>query len=96
MRSIILALALLGAASPAFAQKGKCGGDQKEKTKYVKEVAADGTVVYRITSQFLVCGTVPHPSVLYGILNSTINYEWENLKQDFLAKVIQSVDQSPF
>jgi hypothetical protein len=39
---------------------------------------------------------VPKPSVLYGLLNTTINYEWENLKQDFLPRVLRSVESAPF
>ena len=99
MRNMLMALALLAAASTqALAGSSKCGGDKdkKERTQYVREVGPDGTVVYRITSEWLVCGKVPQPAVLYGILNSSINYEWATLKQDFLTKVVQSVEQSPF
>ena len=88
-------------AAPAAARP-KCsdadpnaaGGDQK--TKYEVVTGPDGKKIFRIKTGFVICGKVPKPDVLYGLLNTTINYEWENLKQDFVPKVIQSVEQKPF
>jgi hypothetical protein len=102
---LIVALLLVGALSAtAGAQEtasssgsGKCGDSGgKGKGNYERIVRADGSVVYKMKKAFVLCGTVPKPSVLYGLLNTTINYEWENLKQDFLPKVIHSVEGSPF
>jgi hypothetical protein len=73
---------------------GGAGGDQK--TKYEVVTGPDGKKIFRIKTGFVICGKVPKPDVLYGLLNTTINYEWENLKQDFVPKVIQSVEQKPF
>ena len=97
MRWLALVACLLLPAT-ASAQKSRCAAEAAKsgKTKYVVETGPDGKKIYRITAGFVVCGSVPKPSVLYGILSSTINYEWENLKRDFLPKVIDSVGQSPF
>jgi hypothetical protein len=66
------------------------------KTKYEVVTGPDGKKIFRIKTGFVICGKVPKPDVLYGLLNSTINYEWETLKQDFMPKVLHSVDESPF
>lgn len=103
MKRFILILALL-VPSAAFAQveggaapkSDRCGDDKSGKGSYEKIVRPDGSVVYKMKKAFCLVGTVPKPSVLYGLLNTTINYEWENLKQDFLPRVIHSVESSPF
>ncbi len=83
--------------TPAPSGTGKCGDSGgKGKGNYERIVRADGSVVYKMKKAFVLCGTVPKPSVLYGLLNTTINYEWENLKQDFMPKIVHSVEGSPF
>ena len=104
MKRVLLLLAIAGA--PAFAAKcvddsDSSGGNsaaQKTKggTKYEVVTGPDGKKIFRIKTGFVICGKVPRPDVLYGLLNSNINYEWETLKQDFLPKVLQSVEESPF
>ena len=101
MKRVMLILALLAPPLSASAQEvtsksDRCGDDKSGKGSYEKIVRPDGSVVYKMKKAFCLVGTVPKPSVLYGLLNTTINYEWENLKQDFLPKVIQSVESSPF
>jgi hypothetical protein len=104
MRRVAFALTIVLAA-PALAQQAadkrpKCseldasGG--AEKTKYEVVTGPDGKKIFRIKTGFVICGKVPKPDVLYGLLNTTINYEWENLKQEFLPRVLTSVEQSPF
>jgi hypothetical protein len=105
MRTLVLLVSLL-AAAPAQAQtadkRPKCsdsdassaGGDST--TKYEVVTRPDGKKIFRIKTGFVICGKVPKPDVLYGLLNTNINYEWESLKQDFKPKVLHSVEQSPF
>ena len=104
MRSLVIALLLVPAL--AFAQEApkrpKCSDqaeaqtENKDSTKYEMMTGTDGKKIFRIKTGFVICGKVPKPDVLYGLLNSTINYEWESLKQDFLPKVIDSVEKAPF
>jgi hypothetical protein len=110
-RAMIIGLWLLGgaaaaqdepapAAAPA-AQRPKCsdvdpGASGDQKTKYEVVTGPDGKKIFRIKTGFVICGKVPKPDVLYGLLNTTINYEWENLKQDFVPKVLRSVESKPF
>jgi hypothetical protein len=87
---------------PAAAQKTqpRCSDEQPQgadqKTKYEVVIGPDGKKIFRIKTGFVICGKVPKPEILYGLLSSTINYEWETLKQDFLPKVFHSVEDSPF
>jgi hypothetical protein len=101
----LLVILLLVAPATAFAQdadkkrrQDKCGdtSDASGKTKYEVIVGPDGKKVFRIKTGFVICGKVPKPDVLYGLLNSTINYEWENLKQDFMPRILHSVESNPF
>ena len=109
MKRLVILVMLV--AAPAFAQEAKkprCsdapeGGTDaagqpktKTKTKYEVVTGPDGKKIFRIKTGFVICGKVPKPEVLYGLLNSTINYEWESLKQEFLPKVLESVEKSPF
>jgi hypothetical protein len=87
----------------AAAARPKCSdldpaaqGGEAAKTKYEVVTGPDGKKIFRIKTGFVICGKVPKPDVLYGLLNTTINYEWETLKQDFVPKVLKSVEQSPF
>jgi hypothetical protein len=104
MKKLIVLAAML--PTLAFAQEAKrpkCSDQadassesSKGGTKYEVVTGADGKKIFRIKTGFVICGKVPKPDVLYGLLNSTINYEWETLKQDFLPKVIDSVEKAPF
>lgn len=98
--SLILAASGVSAQSVGVDRRPKCSdgdsGSGGGKTKYEVVTGADGKKIFRIKTGFVICGKVPKPDVLYGLLNTTINYEWDSLKQDFLPKVIHSVDQSPF
>lgn len=90
-------------AAPAAAARPKCSdtdpaaqGGEASKTKYEVVTGPDGKKIFRIKTGFVICGKVPKPDVLYGLLNTTINYEWETLKQDFVPKVLRTVEQAPF
>ncbi len=102
----ILSLALAGAAAlmltagPALADK--CSEDQNaeaggtKKKNYRTVIGPDGRKVFVIEKAFVVCGKVPKPTVIYALQASSINYEWENLTQDFLPKVIDATRKAPF
>ena len=103
----ILSLALAGAtallanAGPVLADK--CSEDQNadapggsKKKNYRTVIGPDGRKVFVIEKAFVVCGKVPKPTVIYALQASSINYEWENLTQDFLPKVIEATRKAPF
>jgi len=96
-----LAFALVALPMAASAQgTDKCeedqGADSGKKKNYRTVIGPDGRKVFVIEKAFVVCGKVPKPNVIYVLQASTINYEWETLKQDFLPKVLNSVKKAPF
>ncbi len=71
--------------------------DEANSGKNYKTVTGpDGRKVFVIEKAFVVCGKVPKPNVIYVLQATAINYEWENLKQDFLPSIRQSVKKAPF
>ena len=96
----LVAPAALAQTAPAQQARPKCSdtdnAGQGEKTKYEVVTGPDGKKIFRIKTGFVICGKVPKPDVLYGLLNTTINYEWETLKQDFMPKVLHAVEENPF
>jgi hypothetical protein len=91
-----VAVAADDTARPRCSDSETSAGEGAGKTKYEVVTGPDGKKIFRIKTGFVICGKVPKPEVLYGLLNSNINYEWESMKQDFLPKVLHSVEQSPF
>ena len=96
-------IALLVPAVPvAFAQKDEgcedqqAGDDKGNKKNYRTVIDENGRKVFVIEKAFVVCGKVPKPNVIYVLQASNINYEWENLKKDFLPQVLESVKKAPF
>lgn len=94
-----LALGLLGfSASSARAQesKSKCKDEaDKGGTKFEVVRGPDGRKVFKLKG-ICIEVHVPKPSVIYVLNASTINYEWENLKYNFLGNSVHAVEQSPF
>ena len=85
----------------ARAQDSRCDdenadADEGKKKNYRTVTGPDGKKVFVIEKAFIVCGKVPKPTVIYVLQASSINYEWETLKQDFLPKVLKSVKKAPF
>ena len=47
-------------------------------------------------SQLRQTGKIQKPEAFFFYQKSTINYDWQELKQDFIPKIIDSVSRSPF
>jgi hypothetical protein len=97
--ALLLASSVPGIGSDSVAHADKCADKQDEADSgknYKTVTGADGRKVFVIEKAFVVCGKVPKPNVIYVLQATTINYEWENLKQDFLPKIRQSVKKAPF
>ena len=76
-----------GAAAPAAA-------DAAPKVKV--ERGAGGHKVYRITEEIRIEGKIQKPEAFFFYQKSSINYDWQELKQDFLPKIMDSVSRAPF
>ena len=79
-----------GAAPPAAA-----GGDPANP-KVKVEHGAGGKKIYRITDEIRIEGKIQKPEAFFFYQKSTINYDWQELKQDFIPKILDSVSRSPF
>ena len=97
MRMLVLLGAFLLSLPLAKAgpKKPKCA-EEAGGTKYEIVRGPDGKKIFRIKTGFCIEGKVPKPNVIYVLNASSINYEWENLKQDFLPKIKKSVEKTPF
>jgi len=77
-------------ATPAAAP----AADAAPKVKVEK--GAGGKKVYRITEEIRIEGKIQKPEAFFFYQKSTINYDWQELKQDFIPKILDSVSHSPF
>ena len=78
------------AAAPAPAP----AADAAPKVKVEK--GAGGKKVYRITEEIRIEGKIQKPEAFFFYQKSTINYDWQELKQDFIPKIVDSVSRAPF
>lgn len=80
------------AAAPVLAD-----GDAPQDAPKVKvERNAQGQKVFRITEGVVVEGHVVKPEAFYVLQRSSIDYDWEQLKQDFLPKILDATKKHPF
>jgi hypothetical protein len=90
-------IAALGFTSYARAegcQQDDAGGEKKQGKFHIEYI--NGKPVTVIDTVVAVCGKVPRPSVVYVLTAKNIDYEWENLKQDFMPLILQTVKKAPF
>ena len=92
----LLAFAVLSHGSVARAEgcPDEDTGEKKQGKFHIEYV--NGKPVTVIDTVVSVCGKVPRPSVVYVITAKNIDYEWENLKQDFMPLIINTVKKAPF
>jgi hypothetical protein len=81
-------------AGPAPAAGPPVEGQEPAKVKVEK--GAGGKTVYRITEAIRIEGKIQKPEAFYVLQKSSINYDWQDLKQDFVPKIVDSVTKAPF
>jgi len=88
------------AAAPAPQGTQGTGGQQAAPadapTKVKVEKGAGGKKIYRITDEIRIEGKIQKPEAFFFYQKSSINYDWEELKQDFIPKILDSVSRAPF
>jgi hypothetical protein len=105
--SVMAGVIALLAAGPAVAQPApaSAGGPTpaagppaagQEPAKVKVEKGAGGKTVYRITEAIRIEGKIQKPEAFYVLQKSSINYDWQDLKQDFVPKIVDSVTKAPF
>ena len=94
----VAAVAMLASAPSARAEgcpdEGDDAGEKKQGKFHIEYI--NGKPVTVIDTVVSVCGKVPRPSVVYVLTAKNIDYEWENLKQDFMPLILQTVKKAPF
>ena len=88
-----LVISILLFSSAAVAQEAS-GGAPAPKVKV--ERSASGQKIFRITEGIVVEGKIQKPNAFYVLQRSSMDYDWESLKQDFLPKILQAAAQHPF
>ena len=68
----------------------------KEQTKVKIERGAGGKKIYKIEGEIVIEGKIQKPEAFYVLQKSSINYDWHELKQEFVPKILDSVTKSPF
>jgi len=87
-------MGLLLVSSAALAQEAAGGGGAAPKVKV--ERSASGQKIFRITEGIVVEGKIQKPNAFYVLQRSSMDYDWESLKQDFLPKILQAASHHPF
>ena len=94
-----LSLGSLLLAPAARAEDAPAGGDANAANAAPKvkvEKGAGGKKVYRITEEIRIEGKIQKPEAFFFYQKSSINYDWQELKQDFIPKILDSVSKAPF
>ena len=99
MRAIAIALLAAFPGAVALGQQPPpaapaAGGGQTPKVKV--ERTASGQKIFRITEGIVVEGKIQKPNAFYVLQRSTIDYDWESLKQDFLPRIQEATTRHPF
>ena len=82
-------------AKPADGDAAKAG-DNPDQTKVKVERGAGGKKVYKIEGEIVIEGKIQKPEAFYVLQKSSINYDWHELKQEFVPKILESVTKAPF
>ncbi len=60
------------------------------------ERSASGQKIFRITEGIVVEGKIQKPNAFYVLQRSSMDYDWESLKQDFIPKILEATGKHPF
>lgn len=90
------ALSGLVALAPAVLAQDKTDDKKDEAPKVKVERGRGGKKVYRITQGFVIEGRIQKPNAFYVLQRSQINYDWADLKQKFVPRILDAVRKSPF
>lgn len=75
---------------------GSAGTGAQEAPKVKVERGAGGKKIYRITEDIRIEGKIQKPEAFFFYQKSSINYDWQELKQDFVPRILESVNRAPF
>ncbi len=83
--------------TPAKADAAPASGAADANDAKVKvERGAGGKKIYKIEADIVIEGKIQKPEAFYVLQKSSINYDWHELKQDFVPRILDSVSKAPF
>jgi hypothetical protein len=89
--------AVPGKVDPANAEPAPAANDADGQSAKVKvERGAGGRKIYKIEGEIVIEGKIQKPEAFYVLQKSGINYDWHELKQEFVPKILDSVTKAPF
>ena len=91
MKSLVASLVLIPAL--AMAQEA---APESQGPKVKVERSASGQKIFRITEGIVVEGRIQKPNAFYVLQRSSMDYDWESLKQDFIPKILNATTKHPF
>ena len=83
-------------AKPAPDEDAEGGAGVEDQPKVKVERGAGGKKVYKIEGEIVIEGKIQKPEAFYVLQKSSINYDWHELKQEFVPRILDSVTKSPF
>jgi hypothetical protein len=93
---MIAALAFVSLAARAEEPPAAPAGADANAPKVKVEKTATGQKIFRITEGIVVEGRVQKPNAFYVLQRSSIDYDWETLKQEFLPRIMEATTKNPF
>jgi hypothetical protein len=82
--------------SGAGGSAGSAAAEGTDASKVKIERGAGGKKIYRITEDIRIEGKIQKPEAFFFYQKSSINYDWQEMKQDFLPRILESVNRAPF
>ena len=95
-RSRALFASLVTALALATGARADDAAPPPAAPKVKVERSASGQKIFRITEGIVVEGKIQKPNAFYVLQRSSIDYDWESLKQDFLPKILDATSHHPF
>ena len=95
-RAIVVAVLGLSSLLPQVAGAQDAAPAATAAPKVKVERSASGQKIFRITEGIVVEGKIQKPNAFYVLQRSSMDYDWESLKQDFLPKILQAASRHPF
>jgi hypothetical protein len=83
-------------AKPAPDEDAEGGAGVEDQPKVKVERGAGGKKVYKIEGEIVIEGKIQKPEAFYVLQKSSINYDWHELKQEFVPRIVDSVTKAPF
>lgn len=92
------AAAKKAAAKTAAPAEGAAGTGEApaDQSKVKVERGMGGRKIYKIEGAIVIEGKIQKPEAFYVLQKSNINYDWHELKQEFVPKILDSVTKAPF